>query len=126
MLPGVPWPPPAGNRTHEGYSGSSRAYPAAVAFPVVNPCADAFLHILRVSMNLDCGRTFEGFEGTDDGGQFHPVIGRLRFATPEFLGIASCLQEYAPATRARVATTAAVSVDGDDVFIVHVVRFPFG
>ena len=71
-------------------------------------------------------RALERFERADDGGQFHPVVGGVRFAAPEFLLPRTGLQENAPAAGAGVATTAAVGVDIQAGFIDHVVRFPFG
>ena len=53
-------------------------------------------------------------------------VGGVRLAAPEFLLKRSCLQENAPASRAGVATTAAVGVDIQAVLIDHVVRIPFG
>ena len=67
----------------------------AVAFPVVNPLTDAFLHVLRVGVNMNRGRALEGLECADDGGQFHAVVGRVRFAAPQLLLDVTRLQENA-------------------------------
>ena len=96
----------------------------AIAFPVVNPLADAFLHVLRIGKNVCGARLLERFKGANDGGKFHAVVGGVRFTAPKFFFDCARLQECAPAARAGVATAAAVSVDGD-CFIDHGVQFPF-
>ena len=100
-----------------------RGFPT-VSLPVVNPLADTFLHVLRIGMDVNLNRAFECSERLDDCSQFHPVVGGIGFAAPEFLFGASGLQENAPAARAGVAATSAIGVNMSDEFIGHVVRFP--
>ena len=96
----------------------------AVTFPVVNPLADTFLHVLGISVQMYLDRAFERFQRTDDSSEFHAVVRCVGFATPKFLFSCSRLQERSPAARSRIATAAAIGVNMGDQFMSHVVQFP--
>ena len=87
-----------------------RCFPA-VALPVVDPLADSFLHVLRIGVHAKARRLREGFERGNDRREFHPVIRRISFATPQLLFVRTDEQERAPAARPRIAPAAAVGVD---------------
>jgi hypothetical protein len=54
----------------------------AVALPVVNPFADAFLQVLRIGVKTHAGWPLEGLQGTNRGGHFHTVVGGVRLRRP--------------------------------------------
>src|SRR5256885_13272153 len=51
--------------------------PPAAALPVEQPLADAFLHVLRISVDLDLAGALQQLQRANDRGELHAIVGRL-------------------------------------------------
>ena len=91
----------------------------AAGFPAGDPLADAFLHVLRVGVDVDVARTLEAAQRFDHGLQFHAVVGGVRRAAEQFFFLPLTAQQGTPATGAGVALAGAVGKYFDVVFSGH-------
>ena len=81
-----------------------------IRLPFRHPLVDSLSDILAIGNQLDITRRLERAKPFDNGGQFHAVVGRFAYPAAALLLFAGVHmpQDIAPATRPRVATTAAV------------------
>src|SRR5262245_63006430 len=68
----------------------------ATPLPVVDPGADAELHVLRVGMDLHLAALGQRLERADHRGQLHAVVRGLRLAAVELAPAALVLEQDAP------------------------------
>src|SRR5205823_2757777 len=85
--------------------------PPAAALPVEQPLADAFLHVLRISVDLDLARALQQLQRANDRGELHAIVGRLRLTAEQLLFFAVHLQNGAPASRPGIPLAGAIGVD---------------
>ena len=82
----------------------------AVFLPAVYPAFHAVFHILRIGADDDGAGAGECGKPLDDGGEFHAVVGGVRFAAEQFFFAAAVAQNRAPTACAGVAFACAVCV----------------
>src|SRR6476469_4324704 len=71
----------------------------AIAFPAVDPLADAVPQILRVGVEFDGCRPGKRFERHDRSRELHAVVRRERFPALQLFLMPATAQDGAPAAR---------------------------
>src|SRR4051794_40338716 len=84
-----------------------RRAPAA-PLPIVYPDADSLLHIERIGKQPHTTAPRQRTQAFDDCGELHAIIGRRRLAAMQLLDVSSEPEQYAPASRTRIAFACAV------------------
>src|SRR5262245_5673492 len=83
----------------------------AAPLPVVDPGADAALHVLRIGVQPDAGGLAQRFQRADDRGQLHAVVRGLLLAAGELARPAPRFEQRAPSGDSGVALAGTVRVD---------------
>ena len=73
-------------------------FPAAL-LPAVHAAVDAVEHILRIGMQPDLLRSFQGVQGFDRRGELHAVVGGVEFAPVQSLAMTARNKERTPTAR---------------------------
>src|SRR5689334_21775473 len=76
--------------------------PPSAALPVVNPYADALLHILRVGVEIHMATAALRRKAFDHRSELHAIVGCVRLPAVQFAHVRSEAHEHAPAAGAGV------------------------
>src|SRR5437773_5696302 len=87
-----------------------RGAPTA-ALPVVQPIADAFLHVLRIGVDLDMAGVLEQLQRPYDRRELHAIVGRLRLTAEQLPFLAVHPHNGAPASGPGIALAGAIGID---------------
>src|SRR5690606_1936901 len=98
----------------------------ATAFPVHEPLAHAFLHILGISVHDHMTRSLEGAQCFNHRQKLHAIVRGLWLAAIQFFLVSPVLQECSPAPRTGVPLAGTVSPDFDNMcFSLNPCSLPF-